>query len=1122
MIRASNTNVFKHKKSERVNSMNINSIYGNSTTQNQIGENSIGKEIEKSTNIYQKDSNGMNTEKSPYEVTLQTLESGPVMYEEETKNSPLEVTSQEESEEDKWRTNSERMTEEDYKDLIEEGITLEEYTIEQLERALIRIKAQRMINAESIEQQKQKLDERNMALKSLASLPGVSKRITQKLIEADLPITEANIARISKALDMAGAVLNLSDKGIHYIIKNELEPTIENLYKAQYSGTYYQYQQVSTDTWNSLLPQASEIISNAGMEINEENLNSAKWLVDHKLPLTVNSLWAYGDLDLIKNNTGEEEILNKVIHAFINGNAPESANLSRIDTKRIDAINHLLDNISDEALQLAVNTKESIDFINCRDLKEAWQKIQQSTEQVEVKQAKEKEKNVQENSLMGNNRITDESFSQQENIGSTDIKTITVRRQLEEIRLRLTVESGQRLIKSGIHLETDSLSKIIDGLKEIEDQYYRNLLQENNVAVNESNVELLKDSIESLDQLKNMPSYILGSTLANRSTETVDGLLKVGIQCKQTLDKANETYEALMTSPRSDMGDSITKAFRNVDAILEDLNLDTTAANQRAVRILGYNQMAMTEENILQVKAYDQQVNHMMKSLHPAVTARLIKEGMNPLNTPIEQLDLQIQQMNQELGVSGTLAGEEKYSKYLWKLEKEQKITEEEKRSFIGIYRLLHAVDKTQGAAVGKVIKAGQELTLNNLLSAVRTIKKGGIEASIDDNFGTLEDITKSRESITDQINAAYYKNIIKDIKEEIAPGKLISLGTSDDIMNMSIEVLQDNLISSPFKDPMDKVKEQEYWSEKVKNYRELIEHSEEAIRLLKSSQVPITIENIQAAADLLNGESFYQQWKKITSPMNNNHTESSLNLDSESLTASQEEPISIDTISERLLSGMKNHNVMIEQYSMLEQNVESIITQLYDNPLITSKDIKTLQRISNGMAFLNNLATRESYEIPLAIGEKVTNVNVTIVRNTEETGKVNIGITSESLGKVTINFSIKKEGLKCFITCDNRNGLDTLKSYEETMKQSILQAGIEIKQMNYGIESKTKSISNMKTSNPFLQGDKTFIGKSQPSNEAQEVKTPTEILYKTAKTFLIQISTIEMEVNKEKFSELK
>jgi len=408
---------------------------------------------------------------------------------------------------------------------------------------------------------------------------------------------------------MAGAATALSDKEIHYIIKNGLEPTIENLYKAQYSGHYYQYQQVSEETWNSLLPQVSEIISGAGMELNQESLDSAKWLINHKLSVTKDTLWACRDLNLIKSNSGEEEILNKVIAAFNSGAVPESTNLSMAQTERIETVNHLLDTISDEALCLAVDTKENIDLINYRDLYEAQKKVQQNKEQAEQKKVKEGEKKAQETPFTDGNLTAEGQSSYQENIQSIDIKSITVRRQLEEIRLKLTVESGQRLIKNGIQLETDSLSKIIDGLKEIENQYYRNILQENDVAVDQSNIELLKDTFESLDQLKTMPSYILGSTLANRSVETVDGLLKAGIQCKQTLDKVNEAYEALMTSPRSDMGDSITKAFRNVDGILEDMNLETTAANQRAVRILGYNQIAITEENILEVKAYDQQVS---------------------------------------------------------------------------------------------------------------------------------------------------------------------------------------------------------------------------------------------------------------------------------------------------------------------------------------------------------------------------------------------------------------------------------------------------------------------------------------------------------------------------------
>ena len=88
--------------------------------------------------------------------------------------------------------------------------------------------------------------------------------------------------------------------------------------------------------------------------------------------------------------------------------------------------------------------------------------------------------------------------------------------------------------------------------------------------------------------------------------DTLDSLHEAGMELKNKLDKANESYETLMTAPRKDMGDSIQKAFANVDDILKDLGLDTTDANRRAVRILAYNNTELTPENIALVKAKDE------------------------------------------------------------------------------------------------------------------------------------------------------------------------------------------------------------------------------------------------------------------------------------------------------------------------------------------------------------------------------------------------------------------------------------------------------------------------------------------------------------------------------------
>ena len=80
-----------------------------------------------------------------------------------------------------------------------------------------------------------------------------------------------------------------------------------------------------------------------------------------------------------------------------------------------------------------------------------------------------------------------------------------------------------------------------------------------------------------------------------------------------------------MTAPRADLGDSIQKAFRNVDDILNDIGLEATEANQRAVRILGYNQIEITQESVAEMKAADEQVQRVFRNLTPATVTEMIR-----------------------------------------------------------------------------------------------------------------------------------------------------------------------------------------------------------------------------------------------------------------------------------------------------------------------------------------------------------------------------------------------------------------------------------------------------------------------------------------------------------------
>ena len=98
----------------------------------------------------------------------------------------------------------------------------------------------------------------------------------------------------------------------------------------------------------------------------------------------------------------------------------------------------------------------------------------------------------------------------------------------------------------------------------------------------------------------------------------------------------------------------------------------------------------------------------------------------------------------------------EKFSKFLWKLEHTGDITPEERESFIGVYRLIHQVEAGDGAAIGALMAQGTDVTLRNLMTAVRSKKHTGKEYGVDDSFGAVESFNRDSLSITEQIEMAF------------------------------------------------------------------------------------------------------------------------------------------------------------------------------------------------------------------------------------------------------------------------------------------------------------------------------------------------------------------------------
>lgn len=952
-----------------------------------------------------------------------------------------------------------RMTKEDYKLLYEEGFRIEDLSIEALSLALQYIK-----EYNSTDNSREDSDRSQNSKESKDNL-------IRKMESFNLPVTKESVDRINGALKLSEEIPNLEKKDVLYLLKKDLPFTIENLYKARYSRQNKStVKKLSDSDWQELLPQIEEAINKTGLFADNSTIDNARWLIENDLPITKDNLKIVSGIDNLSKNYDKDQILNKILKGMRNGAYPEDVVL-----------------LDDDKLLDGESTYSTEDLSD-----PDWEKVKHVIENIHENYDSEIIKAVKtdrEMTLKGLEelRTSDNTveYTEDELTKEELAKVLAAKRQLEEIRLKMTAEAALRLERKGFSIDTRPLQEVVERLRYEEENYFRQLYEIEGIRPDENQIENLRLTTQSVRELKVMPAYILGATLHERDQQTMTGLLNAGKNMLDVLEKAKEAYEPLLTKPRSDYGDSIQKAFANMDSLMNEMSIEDTVYNRRAIRILAYNRMEITYENIEQVKAYDLKVNYLLNNLNPAVAVQIIKNGINPMDLNIEELNSLIEKLKSQ-GYSSL----EKYSNYLYKLEKEGEISQAEKKAYIGIYRLLYQLDKSDGAALGAVIKSGREMTLNHLLSALRTNQKVNTDYKIDDEFGLLKDITYENETITDQLGAVFenqadqgnfaqgeiLQSIVKQLLDSLSPEKLYGLHRKikenspysteaevwDTIGNMTVEKLFDEIRDMK----TDTGANQDFYYERLKELREIYTNCDQAIRFLNDFKLPCTTTNlIMAEYVLSNKDTLFKNMKKQLKKT--------------------------DDLTDTLI----DKKTMNEAYDELEKEVNELIDRESEGEEIDSFKLNRLRSLGLQMQFIRNLAKREFYHIPVEVGGKITHVNLTIIRGKGEKGKVSVNYTSDSLGSIKAEATIKDNKLSGYFVCDNAEGLNLLKEQADKLKRYLENENLDIKQINFCLQRSPENIRG-------------YIN----TEETQETGNPEteKILYRVAKAILNMITSAE------------
>ena len=404
---------------------------------------------------------------------------------------------------------------------------------------------------------------------------------------------------------------------------------------------------------------------------------------------------------------------------------------------------------------------------------------------------------------------------------------------VESIRLHMTAEVKVKLLKSGYALDTAAMEQVREAVKWAEQEIAKNYFPEDTRAV--TNYQLYQETNTLCEKLAFSPAAILAGD--GIIYNTLPEIYRVGEDWKQqNLKGAMDSYETMLTQPRADFGDSIKRAFDNIDDILADHFYEATEENRRAVRILGYNRMEITPQQIDNVREADRLVTGILEKMTPATVLDMIRKGINPLARSFEELNEYFQNRPEDFSETAL-----SYGRFLYGLEQRKDITEEEKTSFIGIYRMMKQLEKNDGAATGFLLNTGAPLSFSNLLTAMRSSKAKGFDQKVDDSFGFLKTEYGMKQSISEQIEAAFSQVSQETDKEELAKQELLLLRSECDFTKEESEILKkagipgeiDNLIAAHSllkkeEIPFGKGRYQRLWKENFKSATKYLEEPAE------------------------------------------------------------------------------------------------------------------------------------------------------------------------------------------------------------------------------------------------------------------------------------------------------
>lgn len=611
------------------------------------------------------------------------------------------------------------------------------------------------------------------------------------------------------------------------------------------------------------------------------------------------------------------------------------------------------------------------------------------------------------------------------------------KKYLEEIVENLDLETSIKLLDRGIDLKEDSLQKIAEALAEIKSEkkdlslleilgldrsinykeaeiiakeiYGRKMgkdvydsiiaLHREGVAINKENIDKVMEVMDKAYDLRNYENEKLVIAFKEDLPINIESLYKL----KHSYQ--NEIMDKNIVSPLYE--EFIIEKERPMEELLLELRLDINEENINLIKEFMINNIDLTRENyeyIIKMKSNLEEIIHI---LDENSIARLIEDGINPLDTDIKDLIAKIKDYKD----TNTSTKSKETEEILKEIENLKTITDRE------LLQLVKAEEDFKIENLKKIIDT--KVNLNKGLNG-KTVEKAITIINIFNTLGELESNTISfaaRRYNTLTLNNLYEANgqlhSIKEVAVEPIAEIEQSLIRQEYLMAKKNTTL--NLIKMSVKDgvalehmPLDELNN--YIDKKFSKYREM-ERLAKEIKYIKGKEDYLTLKVMKnglnmSLSEIKDLDTLFNSGKGLGEELNN-----LINNQKEAVNEEVKKGIQIleSKVKEFSTSLKEGHGKAREDYKEIINSLQNLNNSFNSNEKNQDEHMEQIEKYLN---LQNKLSKNDLVlQLPIESEGEYKNINLIIPEINKGIDEKNMlfyfNINTENLGDVKVNLKV-------------------------------------------------------------------------------------------------------------------